>query len=133
MLVASLAVIGCGGQQAPPPASGEAAPPAQNQAQQPSPAQDSAPAEPAQPTPVAPPVERSRISPPRADAPVKAVQPRSDTVAHGTAPAPPAPAPPAPLTPPAAPIVKTLPAGTPVDLIFLDGLSSETSQTGDPF
>jgi len=35
--------------------------------------------------------------------------------------------------PPPQPIVKTLPAGTTLDLIFLDGVSSQTSQAGDPF
>ncbi len=35
--------------------------------------------------------------------------------------------------PPPQPRVKTLPSGTTLDLIFLDGLSSQTSQAGDPF
>ncbi len=100
--------------QAPP----QEQPPAVAQnAQQPAPpVQPTAPAPRREPArrkePIAvPPSSEKLVEPPTAERPVRPVE---------TAPAP-------------EPIVKTLPAGTLVDLIILDGRSSETSKPGDSF
>lgn len=122
-LIAVVALAGCG--QPPPPAAADVAPPAPVEPVRtsPPPPEPTVPAaEPQAPAPtrVEPPAPRAKATP----------SPKSETVAEYQAPPPPAPPP-----PPAAPreVVKTLPVGTPVDLIFLDGLSSELSHTGDPF
>jgi hypothetical protein len=43
------------------------------------------------------------------------------------------PAVPAPPPPPPEPVIKTVPSGTPVTVVFLDGVSSAASKVGDPF
>jgi len=137
-ILVSCSLLACtGAPQTPRQEGGETAQPAQSAparepeappaAEPPRPAPQQEPArvapEPAKPRAAAPqqPAERRPVPPP---APVEAQPPAA------------AVAPPVPAAEPvqvAPPITKTVAAGTPIDVIFLDGLSSETSQAGDTF
>lgn len=109
--VAAALVAACGSQPAPPPAT------------QTAPAESVNP--PAAETPAAAPSTPAESAP----APVPAPKP-----APATKPAPAAtPAPTPKPTPPPEPVIKTVAAGTSLDLELLDALSSNVSKAGDPF
>lgn len=132
-LVASVAlplialwVVACGSPQPPPPSAPQA---------EPAPARENPP--PSEPTP---PRSASPSPPPSAPASKQPVQSRatsrtapdtSEPVADQVRDQGPSPVEPAPPEP--EPIVKTVPSGTEFEVIFLDGLSSETAKAGDPF
>jgi hypothetical protein len=118
--VVAIAATACGGgarqaaapeSQAPPAVAQQAEPPAQ------------------QPPAAAPPATApEQQAPParRAPRPRPAARPEGEgTGRSATEP---------PMTPPARePVVKTVPAGTPIEVAFLDGVSSKASQAGDSF
>lgn len=101
----------CAREASPPPAENEPAPTAESTAPETSAPSGSAAAAPVTPAP----------SPPRAGAPA----PSSPKTAPPAAEPAPAPAP--------EPVVKTVPAGTALDLEFTDGVSTATSAIGDTF
>ncbi len=122
--VVALAAVACGGgaQQAPPPTVEKAQPPAEQQppaASQPA----AAPAQPPVPAAEKPAVAQA-TRPPRKQTPSAEEAGRSTTPPPVAATEPP---------PPAPPIIKTVPAGTPIEVAFLDGVSSKSSQAGDSF
>jgi hypothetical protein len=122
---AALAAVACGGgaqQQAPPAAVEQAQPPAQQ-----SPAQQAEPAAPPAAAPAEqPPVVAQSPKPTRKPAP----KPQGEEAGRTTAPPPVTAAEP---PPPPEPLIKTVPAGTAIEVAFLDGVSSKSSQAGDSF
>ncbi len=122
--VVALAAVACGGgaQQAPPPTVEKAQPPAEQQppaASQPAAASAQPPAAETEKPAVA-----QATRPPRKQTPKAEEAGRSTTPPPVTATEPP---------PPAPPIIKTVPAGTVIEVAFLDGVSSKSSQAGDSF
>jgi hypothetical protein len=119
ILVVSL-MVACGGRQSSAPQE-EAAPAESGTTQaelqpQPQPQPESEPPATSERAEPPPPQHRPAPSAPRAD--------RTET--KPTPAAEPAP-------PPPEPIVKTIPAGTTIEIVFLDGVSSAASQVGDSF
>jgi hypothetical protein len=126
----AIATIACGGgvkeapsqeAQTPPAVAQQAAPPAQQP-----PAAAAPPAAPTQEAPQA----RAETPAPKAARPKPAITPAEGAASTGAAAPPPA----TPLPPPAPePVVKTVPAGTEIEIAFLDGVSSKSSKVGDTF
>jgi hypothetical protein len=122
---AALAAVACGGgaqQQAPPAAVEQAQPPAQQP-----PAQQAEPAAPPAAPPAEPPPAVAQAPKP---AQKPAPKPRGEEAGRTTAPPPVTAAEPPPQP---EPIIKTVPAGTAIEVAFLDGVSSKSSQAGDSF
>ncbi len=127
----ALLAAACGGSQPPPPVSTETAPapappPAAAQAPPPTPPQETAPpaaAEQATPPPRPHPREHPRQT--RHEA-----EPETGQAEAGRAAVPPAPM---ETPPPPQPVIKTVPAGTQLDVAFVDAVSSKTSKVGDSF
>jgi hypothetical protein len=120
-----LAAVACGGgaqQQAPPAAVEQAQPPAQ-----PPPAQQAEPAAPPAAPPAEPPPAVAQAPKP---AQKPAPKPRGEEAGRTTAPPPVTAAEPPPQP---EPIIKTVPAGTAIEVAFLDGVSSKSSRAGDGF
>ncbi len=125
IVVAVVAAVACGGgaqQQAPPVASEKAQPPAQQPPATEQPAAAQQPPVPQQEKP-----EVAQAPQPRRRA---ARTPAPEEAGRSTAPPPVAAEQP---PPPPEPIIKTVPAGTPIEVTFLDGVSSKSSQAGDSF
>ncbi len=122
-----LVTVACGGgaqQQAPPATSQQAQPPAEQ-----APASAPPAAAPAQQPPT-PEQEKPAVAQAPAPRRKSAARPQGEEAGRSTM--PPAVSP-QETAPPAEPIVKTVPAGTPIEVAFLDGVSSKSSQAGDSF
>ncbi len=126
---AALAAVACGGgaqQQAPPAAVEQAQPPVQQP-----PAQQAEPAAPPAAAPAEPPPAVAQApKPTQKPAQRPAPKPQGEEAGRTTAPPPVAAAEPPPQP---EPIIKTVPAGTAIEVSFLDGVSSKSSQAGDSF